>query len=298
MSFSQQIKNEIINNKAYRGRNKAMQGYGLYLFAKSFCEKEILIHTELEPLCDLYIWFSREIIGYKPRFDVLQLKKRGHDIFAACIPDYAERKLLFDAVGQGIADIKLQEDIQLFISGAFMACGSMSDPNKSYHLEFDVAQNTAAEILFGYVSAMFDSANMIQRRKSKVIYIKECSQIEDFLTMIGAPKASLELIDIEMFKSVRNRANRATNCETANIDKQVEAAAKQIEDIKLVLSAKGEEYLSEALKISAEIRLNNPDLSLRDLCDLFPEPVSRSGLYHRYAQISKIAEEIRALSSG
>ena len=173
-----------------------------------------------------------------------------------------------------------------FIAGAFLVCGNVTDPEKGYHAEFAFKKN--ADELKYLLDKYLPGAKTITRKSGTAIYYKEHEQIEDLLTMMGAPKACLAMIDVEIFKSMRNSANRATNCETANLDKLVNAASTQMDDITLLLNGAGGEALPENLLETARLRLENPEASIRELAVM--ADISRSGMHHRLAKISRMAD--------
>ena len=131
------------------------------------------------------------------------------------------------------------------------------------------------------------------RRGQSIVYLKGSESIEDTLTFIGASQCTLELMNMKIYKDIRNKANRLANCDAANIDKVVKAAMKQIEDIRLIDAAIGLDSLSEELREVAVLRLDNSDMSLQDIGESLSEPISRSGVNHRFRKLAKIAEELR-----
>lgn len=181
-----------------------------------------------------------------------------------------------------------------FAAGIFLACGSVNDPSKEYHLEFTVPEETLAKELKKMLSGIGVNAKSVLRRGQHIVYVKESESIEDTLTFIGAQQCTLELMNVKIFKDVRNKANRIANCDAANIDKVVNAALRQIEDIKLIAETTGFDELSEELREVAELRLSNTDMSLQEIGESLSVPISRSGVNHRFKKIAKIAEEIRA----
>ena len=123
--------------------------------------------------------------------------------------------------------------------------------------------------------------------------MKESEQIEDFLTLIGAPVSSMKLMEVKVVKTVRNHVNRTTNCETANLNKTVSAAAAQLQDIRYILENAGLSYLDPDLRELAELRLQNPEMSLRELSQTLSAPISRSGVNHRLKRIGEAARRLR-----
>jgi len=180
-----------------------------------------------------------------------------------------------------------------FLRGAFLACGSVSDPSKDYHLEFVLKDTTQAEFLKLILKNLDIDAGMVMRKSMKVVYIKDSEMIATLLTLMDAPVALMELENIRILKEVRNDVNRRVNCETANIDKTVKAASRQAEDIMLVKKVNGFDNLSDELRQTARLRLSHPDVSLSELAALHHAPVSRSGINHRLRRLSEMADRIR-----
>jgi len=180
-----------------------------------------------------------------------------------------------------------------FLRGVYLAAGSMSDPEKSYHMEFvceDLAQARQLQEIIGD----FDiEARIIIRKNHFVVYMKEGAGIVDLLNVIGAHVSLMNLENLRIIKEMRNSINRRVNCETANITKTVNASAKQIEDIKLIQTTIGFKGLQENLQEIAEIRLEYPDATLKELGQYLNPPVGKSGVNHRLRKLSEIAEEIR-----
>ena len=185
-----------------------------------------------------------------------------------------------------------------FIRGAFLASGSMSDPKKSYHFEIVCASCEKAEQIQKIMQCFDLDAKIVPRKKTFVVYLKEGSQIVDVLNVMEAHVALMELETVRILKEMRNSVNRKVNCETANINKTVSAAVKQIEDIKFIQETKGLEKLPEGLKDMALTRLTYPEASLKELGSLLATPVGKSGVNHRLRKLSEMAEELRAKQGG
>lgn len=180
-----------------------------------------------------------------------------------------------------------------FIRGAFLAAGSMSDPKKSYHFEIVCNANIIAKQLQSLICSFSMEAKIVQRKKMHVVYLKEGSQIVDILNIMEAHIALMELENVRILKEMRNSVNRKVNCETANINKTVSAAVKQMEDITYIRDTIGLEKLSEGLEEIALLRIQNPDATLKELGELLSPPVGKSGVNHRLRKISEIAERER-----
>ncbi|KRQ87094.1 Sporulation transcription regulator WhiA [Caloramator mitchellensis] len=180
-----------------------------------------------------------------------------------------------------------------YIRGAFLASGSISNPEKTYHLEFVSNSFEQAEDLMKLLNSYDLGAKIIQRKNNYVVYLKEGDKIIDLLNIIGAHGALLELENVRVYKEMRNNVNRLVNCETANLNKTVDAAVRQIESINMIKEKIGLRKLPPNLREVAELRLNYPDISLKELGQMLNPPIGKSGINHRLRKIEKIAEELR-----
>ena len=180
-----------------------------------------------------------------------------------------------------------------FIRGAFLAAGSISAPEKFYHFEFVCPTEPKAEQLKNIIATFDIEAKIVPRKKYYVVYIKEGSQIVDILNVMEAPVSLMELENIRIVKEMRGSVNRQVNCETANINKTVSAAVKQIEDIRFIQSVAGLSGLPESLQEMARIRLERPEATLKELGEALEPPVGKSGVNHRLRKLSLVAEELR-----
>ena len=180
-----------------------------------------------------------------------------------------------------------------FIRGAFLAAGSISAPERFYHFEIVCPTEPKAEQLKNIIATFDIEAKIVPRKKYYVVYIKEGSQIVDILNVMEAPVSLMELENIRIVKEMRGSVNRQVNCETANINKTVSAAVKQIEDIRFIQSVAGLSGLPESLQEMARIRLERPDATLKELGEALEPPVGKSGVNHRLRKLSLVAEELR-----
>ena len=180
-----------------------------------------------------------------------------------------------------------------FLRGAFLCLGSMSDPKKSYHLEF-VCEHHIHALQIQQAIAAFDlEARIVMRKKYYVVYMKEGAAIVDLLNVMEAHLSLMFLENLRVEKEVRNSINRQVNCEAANITKTVNAANKQIEDILLLKERYGMSNLPDNLRQMAEVRLEHPESSLQELGGYLNPPVGKSGVNHRLRKLSEIAERIK-----
>ena len=181
-----------------------------------------------------------------------------------------------------------------YLRGVFMAAGSITNPEKAYHLEIAVLSESFCLQLQQIVASFQIEAKIVDRKKYHVLYVKEGSMIVDTLNVMEAHQALMDFENVRILKEVRNSVNRQVNCETANIHKTVTAAARQIEDIQYIETAKGVRWLSDGLREIAELRLEYPDLPLAELGQKLSKPLVKSGVNHRLRKLSEIAERLRA----
>ncbi|MCI9595249.1 MAG: DNA-binding protein WhiA [Lachnospiraceae bacterium] len=181
-----------------------------------------------------------------------------------------------------------------FIRGAFLAAGSISDPEKSYHFEITCATEEKARQLRGIIGTFGLDAKIVVRKKYFVVYMKEGCQIVDMLNVMEAPVALMDLENIRILKEMRGQVNRQVNCETANIHKTVSAAVKQLRDIEYIRDTTGLATLPERLEEIARARLEKPEATLKELGEELDPPVGKSGVNHRLRKLSEIASAMRA----
>ena len=180
-----------------------------------------------------------------------------------------------------------------FIRGAFLASGSLSDPEKNYHFEIVCNREEKARQIQAVMNDFELDAKMINRKKYFVVYLKEGASIVDVLNIMEAPLSLMKLENVRILKDMRNTVNRRVNCETANINKTVAAAVKQIEDILFIKKEGGFGDLSPGLLEIAELRLQYPDVSLKELGTMLNPPVGKSGVNHRLRKLSDMAQKLR-----
>jgi DNA-binding protein WhiA len=183
-----------------------------------------------------------------------------------------------------------------YLRGAFLAGGSVNNPEgSSYHLEIASMYEEHCQALVHLANRVDLNARCIERKKGFVFYIKEGEKIIEFLNIIGAHQALLRFEDVRIMKDMRNSVNRLVNCETANLNKTIGAAVRQIENIKLLQKEVGLDNLPDKLREVAEIRLQYPDVNLQEVGDLLKGTVSKSGVNHRLRKIDQLADKIRGV---
>ncbi len=185
-----------------------------------------------------------------------------------------------------------------FLRGVYQAAGSMSDPKKSYHFEIVCSSPETAEQIKEVICSFGLDAKIVNRKRSFVVYLKEGSQIVDILNVMEAHVSLMELENVRILKEMRNSVNRKVNCETANINKTVSAAVKQVEDITYLRDTVGFEHMPDNLVEAALARLENPDATLKELGEALDPPVGKSGINHRLRRLSEMADKVRQEQGG
>lgn len=268
----------------------------------------VKISTENAAVARKYFTLLRKTFNISTDVSIRQgTENRRSRIYTVCISGHKDsiRVLqaakLIDRYGQVEENLSLAQNVVImqncckraFIRGAFLAAGSISDPEKFYHFEIVCGSEAKALQLQGLILTFGLDAKIVRRKKYFVVYIKEGSQIVDILNVMEAPVSLMELENIRILKEMRGSVNRQVNCETANINKTVSAAVKQIEDIIYIRDTVGFDALPENLQEIAELRLSKPEATLKELGEGLEPPVGKSGVNHRLRKLGAIAEQLR-----
>lgn len=292
MSFSSEIKRELCNVRELSSGEMFAMLYGLMFAGRTMNHKPV-IQTENADLISAAKTLSESVFpGAKT--EITRLVRNGSSLYTFSVKSSSVRELYGD-----FSEINTQivsgNDLDggAFLRGIFVSCGSVTDPRKEYHLEIVLPENQRCQILVEFIREHGIEIKTTTRCGNTVIYIKESTLIEDFLTYIGAGMRALEIMQVKIEKDLRNRANRSVNCECANLDKTVAASEKSRRDIEFIIGKNAMKSLSAELRETAELRLANPESSLSELCKMFDPPISRSGLNHRLKRLSKVAESLR-----
>lgn len=192
---------------------------------------------------------------------------------------------------RNIEDLETEEEKKALIRGIFLGSGSINDPTKKYHLEILLNDKDVAQYIQNILKSFNIKAKILEMNNT--IYIKEGEEISKFLAFIGAQKAVLKYEEIRVMREIRNNVNRQVNCETANLNKTISASVMQIEAINYLKKVKKYEELPTGLQEIAELRLEYPEMSLKDLGSLLEKPLGKSGVNHRLKKIIEIADEAK-----
>lgn len=299
MSFSANVKNEILSTEIENNCCLHSFAYGMMLFSRAFSYYDMYLLTEHEGVAEKYSELMKTVCGVEPN-----LIKSDAGKFKVEVTKKEDRLKVLETFGYdkktGASRLNWSNITDecckvAFLKGAFLTCGTVNDPNKNYHLEFVVPYLNLSRDLKLFIND-YDELNVepksITRNSNYIIYFKISESIEDLLTVMGAFNSSLEVMGVKMYKDMRNNVNRRLNFENANLDKTIGASQKQVDAIIHIKNTVGLSYLSDDLRELAEIRLENPYISLRELGDMLSNPISRSGVNHRLKRICEIANEI------
>ena len=299
MSFSGDVKSELCRFSAdTQDCCKLAECYGALLLGKSFSPRMIKFSSEYEfaaeHICDL--------VNYCLKGDVCSVVKNKQK-YQVEITDKSVIQKIYSLFGHSERQLNLRINRAnlanadcchgAFLRGAFLSCGTVTDPQRNYHLEFIIPFMKLSQDFCKLIDDSDLSVKQTVRKGSHVIYIKDSESIEDMLTFMGAQLSSLEIMNIKVEKDVRNRVNRKINFECANIERSVKAGMKQVEAIDLIIRKQGLDSLDPEYKELAQLRMENPDMSLKQLSESLSEPISRSGVKHRLDKLIEMAENLK-----
>ena len=301
MSFSSNIKTELCKVEFKRECCLRAECYGAWLFSRCFTRKEAAFVTENGAVARRLLELAAAGAGVSGEL-TFGVSRRRKPAYRVSLPDEGSREAMLLEFGHTGRETSLRLNranleneccAAAFLRGAFLTCGTATDPNKEYHLEFAVPHKNLANGLFTLLSeveAFPLSPALASRKGGYVVYLKESGPIEDLLTYLGAPSAAMELMQVKMYKEVKNNINRKTNFETANMDKTYSASARQVAAIAAISDTQGLSSLPEELQELAQLRLAHPDMTLRELsCRL---GLTRSGVNHRLQRLLRLGEKI------
>lgn len=306
MSFAADVKQELCKCAMDEKEKNKAECYGMMLFAKKFSHTIISMTTENNHAAQRFVDLTSQIfLPVIEKRSYIKDKKTAKKLYILSIPDSGDCGRIFESFGHNKTDINLRINranmeadysVADFLRGVFLCCGSVNDPSKNYHLEFCVPYKTLCKDLCTILEEITETEpikpKIIERNGVFVAYVKGSEQIADLLTYMGAFHSSMSIMGTKAMKQVRNAVNRKTNSEIANINKTAAASVKQVNAIKKIKKRKQFSALSDELKEIAEVRLENPELSLRDLGQLLNPPISRSGVNHRITKLLEIAENL------
>ena len=299
-SFTYEVKSELLQKDREEQGSFLAFCYGLFLFASSFSAGAMYIKTENKLLAQMYAQCAKRLAGVTT---AMHATKGG--TYTCEVASKADRQRIFAAFSLSGSELTLRINrtnidsencVADFLAGVFCACGTVADPKKDYHLEFAVSYYQLCKDLMKLISEIEPEEPLrpkkVVRKYEMVVYFKGSEHIEDILFFMGAQNHAFEVVNAKVEKDIRNRSNRLRNCDSANLDKVTKAGVKQAKAIRRIKNKRGFEALPEELKEVAQLRLDNPDMSLSEIAAQLSEPISRSGVNHRLKKLEKMAEEL------
>ncbi len=317
MSFSGNVKEELSEHWSSARHCQiaelaALLGLCGSIIINSRNEYSVKVHTENKAVARKVFTLIKKTFNIESDISIRRNIQKQSVSYSVVVKQHQDALRVLQAVKlidehlDGFEEVRIVNPIvvqqtcckRAFIRGAFLAAGSMSDPKKAYHFEIVCAAEPMAEQIRELMCSFSMDAKIVQRKKSYVVYLKEGSQIVDMLNIMEAHVSLMELENVRILKEMRNTVNRKVNCETANLNKTVSAAVKQMEDITYLRDTIGLEKLSEGLEEVALARLSHPDASLKELGALLSPPVGKSGVNHRLRKLGDLAEKVRQEQGG
>lgn len=296
MSFSSDVKTELCRIKLDSLCCARAEAYGALLYGNTFTSHEVRLITENESFAQrLPLLLER---AFALRFDRLPRKGERKYIFQLTNPEKIRRIIDifgFDSRQSPVLHINfglLEEECcrAAFLRGAFLAGGSVTEPSKRYHLELVTSHAQASREMLALLADMGRQPGQTARNGSQVTYFKSSEQIEELLTLMGAPVLAMALMNAKAEKELRNGVNRRVNCESANLDKAVDAAQEQLEAIRRLYAMDRVEGLNPALKETIVLRETYPELTLSQLAEEFEPPITKSCLNHRLRKLVELSK--------
>lgn len=296
MSFAKEVKTELTQIQNEDCCALACS-YGLLLFSRSFSVSDISLLTEHNGVASLYCDAVALLSGC-----VADLQETPGGFYQISVRDQQQRMKIFETLGLSVQAPRKQINLAnlqneccfgAFLRGAFLACGTVTDPNKDYHLEFSVPAAGLCEHFLKLFDEFELTPHTMRRNGVNIVYFKNSADIEDILAHMGSAENYMEFIGTKVIKDIRNQVNRKCNFENANAKRAVVSATAQRDAILYIKETRGLDSLSKELRELAQIRLENPELSTAALLPLLSESLTKSGLHHRMKRIEQFAEELK-----
>ena len=303
MSFSQDVKNEILHRKIVRSCCVTAAAYAVACFGKYFDDRGVVLQTENEGIAQL----AQKLYARCGITGTVISKERGIGLiyeFSVKDPEQVQKMLnLFGHTGRETTlrirpdCFKCQKCGSFFISTAFLCCGTATDPEKEYNIEFLSPRHSLSQQLEGILAQYEFNPHRAVRKGANTVYVKSSDHLEDLLTFMGAGNAAMRIMEQRMYNDMRNKTNRLSNCETANMGKTVQAAVQVRLAIEMLEEAGALETLPKPLQQAARLRMQYPEMPLAKLAEKFAPPVSKAGLSHRFKRIQEAAARLNAAAS-
>ena len=297
MSYASEVRDELCRSIPEKRCCLLAECYGILLYCNTFSRQEVRIVTEHRGFAERLPRLFRRTFGVD--FDQFpSLEMPGKLSFVIDDPEKLLR--IFSAYGLELKTMAMQINLGMleepcckksFLRGAFLSGGSVTDPDKRYHLELVTGHRKVSDGAHSLLYELDLEPKDASRAGGSILYFKQSDQIVDFLTMIGAPISAMKIIQAKMEKELRNRANRRVNCDTANLGKAVDAAQEQLAAIRRLRAQGRFESLPEKLRAAALLREESPEATLSELAEAVDPPVSKPAMSHRMQRLIRLSRE-------
>jgi len=297
MSFSSNVKAELCRIPLHKPCCAVAEAYGILLFCNTFSPNGIRIVTENRDFAQRLPKLFRKAFGVD--FDLIPEADQGKQIFV--LDDPEKLKQIFSAFGLDAATtITLHVNLSVmeeeccrisFLRGAFLAGGSVTDPEKRYHLELATSHLKVSREVYSLLLELGFAVKDTTRGGSYILYFKQSDYIEDILTSIGAPVCAMHIMEAKVEKDLRNEVNRRVNCETANLTKVVDAAQEQLAAIRRLETSGMFDELPDKLRKTAMLRKEYPEATLSELAQMQDPPLTKSAINHRMRKLVELSKQ-------
>lgn len=296
MSFSSELKQELLGLAAGEPCCQLAESYGLMLFGKGFSAGDISLTTENRAVAERYCYVAGRLCRGAPVFSQISAKK-----YRVSVAEASDRLRVLSAFGYdgrertrrlNWGNITDECCVGAFLRGAFLTCGTVTAPEKNYHLEFVVPHYNLSVDLKKFLEDNEFFPKSVRRGGHYVLYFKKTEDIQNLIGIMGASRFVMEFIDVIVYKDIRNNVNRRLNFESANLNKTVNAAMRQNELLERLYASPAFSSLPDDWRAIAKLRLENPEFSLQQLGDALSPAMSRSGVNYRLRRMCEIAETL------
>jgi conserved hypothetical protein len=299
MTFAQAVKGTMLSVKTESLCCKKAFLYGILLFAHSFEERKIILVSENEALIKVIVTLFKQLLDLDLSGNLKKISMAKGEQYRLILEDSDTEKILryFSYAPPYKTYAILKETLECdecrgsFLRGAFLSCGNIASPQKSYHLEFVISHFNLSRDLFVFLKDCSLEGKYTKRTGHYIIYYKDSEEIIDLLTFTGAHNSVFDFVNTKIEKDIRNTCNRVTNCETANLQKTIVSSSNQIDAIQKLKRSGLFDSLSEKLKMTASLRLENPDMAIGELATLHVPPITKSCAGHRLNKLTELSQQ-------
>ncbi|MBQ6420626.1 MAG: DNA-binding protein WhiA [Clostridia bacterium] len=300
MSFSSDVKQELLGT-ALNPCCEPLFSAALIMFGREYTGQRLSMLTETPAIADAYVSAVQLLSGKTPSVTQSECGNCKVEVDDAGLIDALTAEIRSLSVYQ----VRDNDDaglspccISSFVRGAFLICGTVTDPNKEYHLEFSCSAASRTAVLAHFLARLGVHVKTTKRSGVNILYLKSSEEIEDLLTEMGASEQAMMMMGAKVYKDIRNTVNRRVNFENANIARSMNAATKQFAAIETIMETGGLESLSPELRECARLRYENIEMTAAEIAKALPDGISVSGVNHRMKRIMRIAEDRAAHTGG